>query len=385
VSFQDIDKAKEEQVRGVTINASHVGYSSIKRDYAHTDCPGHADYIKNMICGTSQMDAAILVVAGSEGQMPQTKEHVILGRQIGLKQIVVFINKCDLIDQEMKELVEMEVRDLLSLNGFDGENTPIIFGSALAALEGDTGELGIESIKNLVSTMDEHLKVPERDTSGPFLMYFDSKMTIPGRGTVIIGTIGRGTLSRGDAVEIVGHSEVIKTTATDIQIFRKSVPGAAAGDHVGVLLRGIKTNQLERGMVMCQPDSIKMFNRFKANLYLLSESEGGRKLPLTKHYVQPFYSETWTIGSRIDVPRELGGLILQGDHGIVHVTLAKGMPILPGQRFTIRQHRKTVATGVVSEMLPSIDQPDKYLIGKTKNLEGYTYGPSDEEVKNKDA
>lgn len=382
VSFHDIDKAKEEQVRGVTINASHVGYSSKKRDYAHTDCPGHADYIKNMICGASQMDAAILVVAGSEGQMPQTREHVLLSKQVGLKQMIVYINKCDIADDEMKQLVELEVRDLLSHHGFDGENTPFVFGSALSAIEGDTGPLGEESIKQLIDIMDNDIKVPERDTTGSFYMFFDSKMSIPGRGTVVIGTISRGNLNRGDPVEIIGHSQTINTTATDIQIFRKSWLSASAGDHVGILLRGVKADQLERGMVMAKPGTFSMFNRFVASIYLLSESEGGKKNPLSKHYVAPYFSETWTMGCRIDVPRrESGGLILPGDHGIVHVTLARSMPIQEGQKFTVRQQGKTVASGVVTQMLPSIDLPDKYLIGWRKEIEGFQYGlPEDEQT-----
>lgn len=382
-SFDDIDKAKEEKIRGVTINASHIGYSTLKRDYAHTDCPGHADYIKNMICGTSQMDAAILVVAGSEGQMPQTKEHVLLSKQVGLKQMIVYVNKCDIVDEEMKTLVEMEVRDLLNHHGFDGDNAPFVFGSALAALEGDTSHLGEGSVKQLLNIMDNNVKLPERDTSGPFYMFFDSKMSIQGRGTVVIGTISRGVINRGDPVEIVGRSEVIKTTATDIQMFKKSMLSASAGDHVGILIRGVKVEQLERGMVMCKPSTWNMFNRIEASIYLFSEEESGKKTPISKHYVQPFYTETWSLGARIDVPREAGGMILPGDHGTVHITLARAMPFVVGQRFTIRQHSKTVATGVVTKLLPSMENAEKYLIGKAKEPAGFEYGLPEEEGSSK--
>lgn len=384
-SFEDIDKAKEEKARGVTINASHIGYSTLKRDYAHTDCPGHADYIKNMICGASQMDAAILVVAGSEGQMPQTREHVLLSKQIGLKQMIVYVNKCDLVDEEMKTLVEMEIRDLLSHHGFNGDNAPFVFGSALAALGGDTGPLGEESIKQLLDVMDNKIKLPERDTTGPFYMFFDSKMSIQGRGTVVIGTISRGTVNKGDPCEIMGYSRVVKTHATDIQMFKKSMPSASAGDHVGILLRGVKVDQLERGMVIAKPETWQMFNRLEASIYLLSEEESGKKTPLTKHYVQPLYTETLSLGARIDVPREEGGMILPGDHGIVHITLARSMPFTIGQRFTIRQQSKTVATGVITKFLPSMENTDKYLIGKVKVPEGFVYGlPEEEEGQTKE-
>ena len=382
VKFDDIDKAKEERIRGVTINASHIEYTTDRRHYAHTDCPGHADYIKNMICGTSQMDAAILVVAGSEGQMPQTREHVLLSRQIGLKQMVVYVNKCDLIDKDMKELVELEVRDLLSDHGFDGEKVPIVFGSALTALDPDPSvsqsELGEPSIAQLLDVMDTQLEAPKRDTSGPLALFFDSKVSIPGRGTVIIGTISRGTVSRGDAVEVIGHGEKMKTVVTDIHVFGKSTPVAIAGDHVGILVRGIKTNQLQRGMVLCKPDSLQMNNRFEASIYLLSEAEGGRRAPISTHYVQGLYCQTWVMGVRVDVPRSQGGLIMPGDHGVAHLTLARSMVMPDGTKFTIRQGSTTVISGVINKALPPLVEPSKFIKGKLKEKMTEEYGDPDE-------
>lgn len=377
VAFDDIDKAKEEKIRGVTINASHVEYSTDRRHYAHTDCPGHADYIKNMICGTSQMDAAILVVAGSEGAMPQTREHVLLSHQIGLKQMVVFVNKCDLVDKDMKDLVELEVRDLLTEFNFDGENSPIVYGSALLALESDQSEYGEPAIARLMETMDNYLKSPERDTDGPLVLFFDSRVSIPGRGTVIIGTIARGTVKRGDPVEILGHNETIKTVVTDIHIFGKSQPQAIAGDHVGILVRNIKVDQLQRGMVLCHPSSLRMNNRFEASVYNLSESEGGRKNPLSAHYVQAMYCQTWTMGVRVDVPRSQGGLIMPGDHGTVHLTLARSMVMQDGEKFTIRQAGRTVISGVINKALPSIREPQKFIVGRGKEVTE-NYGNPDE-------
>jgi elongation factor Tu len=368
VAFDDIDKAKEEKIRGVTINASHIEYFTDRRHYAHTDCPGHADYIKNMICGTSQMDAAILVVAGSEGVMPQTREHVLLGHQIGLQQMVVYVNKCDLVDQDMKELVELEVRDLLNEYKFDGNNSPIIYGSALLALDSDQSEYGEPSIARLMEAMDTRLKAPERDTTGPLMLLFDSRVSVSGRGTVIIGTISRGTVSRGDAVEIIGHNENIKTVVTDIHVFGKSQPQATAGDHVGILVRNVKVDQLQRGMVLCQPSSLTMHNRYEASVYVLSEAEGGRRNPLSTHYVQGLYCETWTIGVRVDVPRSQGGLIMPGDHGTAHLTLARSMVMQDGQKFTIRQGGRTVISGVINKALPSIRDPQKFILGKGKEV-----------------
>lgn len=382
VKFEDIDKATQERVRGVTINASHVQYISKKRHYAHTDCPGHADYIKNMICGTSQMDAAILVVAASEGTMPQTREHVLLSQQIGLKQMVVYVNKCDLVDDEVKELVELEVRDLLDEHGFENEKVPFVFGSALLALNDDESEMGVPSIGRLLDVMDNNVEPPTRDFDGPLMCYFDSKLSVPGRGTVAIGTLSRGTVKKGDQVEIIGHGQIMKTVVTDIHVFGKSVPEAKAGDHIGLLLRNVKTDQLKRGMVIAKPSSLQMYNRYEASAYLLNEEEGGRNKPISAHYVSSLYSQTWTMGARVDVPSSAGGLIMPGDHGLVHITLAKSMVMLEGQKFTIRHSGNcTMMSGVISKPLESIASPRDFLQG-TMSIPNQEYGmPNDSSLK----
>ncbi|XP_054159395.1 elongation factor Tu-like [Oppia nitens] len=360
MSFDSIDKAPEEQLRGVTINASHVEYATKNRHYAHTDCPGHRDYVKNMICGTSQMDGAILVVAGSEGQMPQTREHLMLSKQIGVKKLVVFVNKCDLIDDEMKELVEMEVRDLLNNYGFDGDNTPFVFGSALAALSGDKSDVGEESIIKLLDTLDSYITPPERDTKSPFLMPIESSVVITGRGTVCIGTVEKGTIARGEPIDILGWDEVIKSAATDIHMFGRSIANCEAGDHVGILCRGIKSSgiKIERGMYATKPSSINLNNRFEVNLYLIPKGEGGRDKPISTKFIQQIFSRTWSGGARIDVPDESGGILMPGDHGKVHMTLQYGMFMNIGQSFTLREHQHTIASGIITGFLDSIPVPD---------------------------
>ncbi|CAG2170359.1 unnamed protein product [Oppiella nova] len=359
VSFDDIDKAPEEQLRGVTINASHVEYATKTRHYAHTDCPGHRDYVKNMICGTSQMDGAILVVAGSEGQMPQTREHLMLSKQIGVKKIVVYVNKCDLIDNEVQELVEMEVRDLLNNYGFDGDNTPFVFGSALMALSGNKSDLGEKSILSLLDTLDTYLTLPERDTKSPFLLPIESALVITGRGTVCIGTVERGSISKGDPIELLGWDEVIKSAATDIHMFGRSVDSCEAGDHIGLLCRGVKSSgiKIERGMYASKPSTLSLKNRFEANLYLVSPGEGGRHKPISQKYIQQIFSRTWSGGARIDVPDSEGGILMPGDHAKIHLTLQYGMHMNIGQSFTIRESSKTIASGVISGYLPNIAVP----------------------------
>lgn len=374
--FESIDKAPEEQLRGVTINASHVEYFTKKRHYAHTDCPGHQDYIKNMICGTTQMDGAILVVAASEGQMPQTREHLMLSKQVGVNKVVVYVNKCDLVDNEIKELVELEIRDLLSALHFDGDNTPFVFGSALLALsenESEPSENGIKSITTLLDVLDNYITVPERDLSSAFSMSVESSMSIQGRGTVVIGTLNSGEIKKGDAAEILGWGKKHKTVVSDIQMFGmmlnnffiflhvvfimigRAVPKCKAGDHVGLLCRGIKQSSLERGMLICKPGSLNLENRFVADLYLRSKEEGGRLRPISNKFIQQIFSQTWSGGSRIDVPDELGGILMPGDHGKVHVTLQYGMPLKIGQKFTIRENNKTIASGIITDFLPKID------------------------------
>ena len=270
ISYDHIDKAPEEKARGITINIAHVEYSTEKRHYAHTDCPGHADFIKNMISGTSQMDGAIIVVAATDGQMPQTREHLLLARQIGLKHLVVFINKADLADEEMLELVEMEMRELLSDYGFDGISTPVVYGSALLALQGDESVYGVPSIKNLLDTVDEHIPTPERDVKSPFWLPIDNAFTVPGRGTVVVGTIKRGKVNKLDDAELMGHGFSKKTVVTDVQVFRKSVGTASAGENVGLLLRSVKLEQVQRGMVLVPAKSVSMVNHFSAQVIIMN-------------------------------------------------------------------------------------------------------------------
>ncbi|RWS10012.1 elongation factor Tu: mitochondrial-like protein 1 [Dinothrombium tinctorium] len=363
VRFEEIDKAPEEQLRGVTINVAHIGYETKKYHYSHSDCPGHSDYIKNMICGTSQMDCAILVVAASEGEMPQTREHLVLSKQIGVNTIVVFVNKCDLIDKEVCELVELEIRELLNKIGFDGNNTPFVFGSALLALNGDQSEFGQPAIIKLLDTLDSHIKPPERDVKSPFFLPIENSVAITGRGTVAIGTVKRGVLKRGSPIEIIGHSTRLKSAASDIHMFKKSVPECYGGDHVGVLCRGLKVNQVRRGMVMVAPDSVTPNNRFEANLYLFKEEEGGRKRAISKRFVQQFFSETFSCGCRVDIPKESGSILMPGDHGIAHLTLARNMVMLKGQYFTIRELGKTIAAGIITNELPKVNIPHGVHLG----------------------
>jgi elongation factor Tu len=311
------------------------------------------------------MDGAILVVAGSEGQMPQTREHLLLSRRIGLEKIVVYVNKCDLIDKEVQELVELEVRDLLDSFGFDGNNCPFIFGSAALAAAGDKSELGEGSIIRLLEALDNYVTLPERDTKSPFMMPIESSLTIPGRGTVIIGTVNRGTLTRKDNIELIGCGRSVQTVVTDIQMFGESIPNCSAGDHVGVLCRNLKTNQVERGMVLSLPKVLKMGNRFEASMYLLSREEGGRFRPISTRYVQQMFSQTWLVGARVDVPDEEGGLLVPGDHGTVHLTLNKPMIMSKGQQFVIRENHQTVATGIVTKELENVEI-GKQLLGSLK-------------------
>ncbi|XP_046913148.2 elongation factor Tu-like [Dermatophagoides farinae] len=353
--FDSIDKAPEEQLRGVTINASHVEYFTRDRHYAHTDCPGHQDYVKNMICGTSQMDGAILVVAASEGPMPQTREHLMLSKQIGVEKIVVYANKCDLIDNEIRELVEIEVRDLLNEIGFDGDQSPFIFGSALKALsEQESSELGGRSIQTLLDTLDTYIEAPKRDIDSPFSMSIESSMSIQGRGTVVIGTVLTGSLQKGDQAEILGWSKQYKTVVSDIHMFGRPYPQCQAGDHVGLLCRGIKQSQLERGMLIAKPYTVTLENRFVADIYLRSHEEGGRSKPITNKFIQQIFSQTWSGGARLDIPEEYGGILMPGDHGRCHVTLQYGMPLKLGQKFTIREHTNTIASGIIVDILPRL-------------------------------
>ncbi|XP_055379792.1 elongation factor Tu, mitochondrial [Condylostylus longicornis] len=356
VPYDEIDKAPEEKSRGITINACHVGYSTKNRSYAHTDCPGHADYIKNMISGASQMDGAILVVAATDGQMPQTREHLLLAKQVGIEKIIVFINKADLVDQDVLDLVEIEMRELLSDFGFDGINTPVVCGSALLALQDDNSKLGIDSIKHLLNTIDEYIPTPKRDLESPFSLPIDNAFTVPGRGTVVVGTIKKGTLLKNAEAELLGFNEQIKTTISDLQVFKKSVPKALAGENVGALLRNIKISAVQRGMILCAAGSEKISNHFHGSMYLLTRGEGGRSKPLTSKYIQQMFSRTWNIPARIDLMNE-NSMLMPGDHGNVKITLHKKMVMTAGQPFTIRENEKTVATGIITERKESVNLP----------------------------
>ncbi|XP_068624176.1 elongation factor Tu-like [Battus philenor] len=356
VSYDEIDKAPEEKARGITINAAHVGYSTKNRHYAHTDCPGHADYIRNMISGASQMDAAILVVAANDGPMPQTREHLLLAKQVGIQYILIYINKVDIVDNEMLELVEIEMREMMSEFGYDGINIPIIAGSALKALNEDESEYGMPSIRRLLDSIDSYVPTIQRDLTSPFLMPIDNAFTVPGRGTVVVGTLKRGVMKKNDDAELMGFGFNIKTTLSDIQIFKKSVAEALAGDNVGVLLRGIKIRSVETGMLLCAAKSMQLSNHYKAKIYFLSGSEGGRKKPVFSKYSQQMYSGTWNIACRIDLEPTMD-MMMPGDHGEVYLTLLERMVMTTGQPFTIRENNVTVATGIITETLSSIDVP----------------------------
>ncbi|KAG5680849.1 hypothetical protein PVAND_010330 [Polypedilum vanderplanki] len=365
-SYDEIDKAPEEKARGITINAAHIGYETSKRTYAHTDCPGHADYIKNMISGASQMDGSILVVGADDGQMPQTREHLLLAKQVGIDKIVVYINKADKVDNEILELVELEVRELLCDFGFDGGNCPVIYGSALKALTGDESEIGEQSILKLLDAIDNYIPTPQRDVNGPLLMPIDNFFTVPGRGSVVVGTIKRGTMVKNSDIELLGFDQKFKSTVSDIQIFKKSYNKALAGENVGVLLRNIKIKNIQRGMLLCAPNTETLSNHFEANMYLLSKAEGGRKLPLASKYIQQIYSRTWCIPARIDL--ENSQILMPGDHGKVRITLFKKMVMSIGQPFTFREQGTTVATGIITKRFDPIQLPQNKLSKVVLNI-----------------
>ena len=347
-AYADIDKAPEERERGITINTAHVEYETEKRHYAHVDCPGHADYVKNMITGAAQMDGAILVIAASDGAMAQTREHILLARQVGVPRIVVFINKCDMVDDpEMLELVEMDVRDLLTQYGFDGDNTPFIFGSALKALEGDPKYE--EKIDELLNAVDEYIPTPERDTDKPFLMSIEDVFTITGRGTVVTGRVERGQLKLNDEVEIVGIKPTQKTVVTGIEMFRKQLDFAEAGDNAGVLLRGISREQVERGQVLAKPGSVHPHHQFKAEVYVLSKEEGGRHTPFFSNYRPQFYFRTTDVTGVITLPEGVE-MVMPGDNVSMDVELIHPIAIEKGTKFSIREGGRTVGAGVVSEI-----------------------------------
>jgi len=348
VDFADIDKAPEERERGITINTAHVEYETAKRHYAHVDCPGHADYVKNMITGAAQMDGAILVIAATDGPMAQTREHILLARQVGVPRMVVFLNKCDMVDdEELLELVEMEVRDLLNEYGFEGDDTPIIRGSALKALEGDPKY--VESIKQLMDAVDEWIPTPERDTDKPFLMSIEDVFTITGRGTVVTGRVERGQLKLNDEVEIVGIRPTQKTVVTGIEMFRKQLDFAQAGDNAGVLLRGIAREDVERGQVLAKPGTVTPHTKFEAEVYVLSKEEGGRHTPFFANYRPQFYFRTTDVTGVITLPAGVE-MVMPGDNVTMTVELIHPIAIEQGTKFSIREGGRTVGAGSVSKI-----------------------------------
>ena len=348
VDFADIDKAPEERERGITINTAHVEYETAKRHYAHVDCPGHADYVKNMITGAAQMDGAILVIAATDGPMAQTREHILLARQVGVPRMVVFLNKCDMVDdEELLELVEMEVRDLLNEYGFEGDDTPIIRGSALKALEGDPKY--VESIKQLMDAVDEWIPTPVRDTEKPFLMSIEDVFTITGRGTVVTGRVERGELKLNDEVEIVGIKPTQKTVVTGIEMFRKQLDFAQAGDNAGVLLRGISREQVERGQVLAKPGTVTPHTKFDAEVYVLSKEEGGRHTPFFNNYRPQFYFRTTDVTGVINLPAGVE-MVMPGDNVSMTVELIHPIALEQGTKFSIREGGRTVGAGSVSKI-----------------------------------
>jgi elongation factor Tu len=350
-AYDQIDNAPEERARGITIATAHVEYESTNRHYAHVDCPGHADYVKNMITGAAQMDGAILVVSAADGPMPQTREHILLSRQVGVPYIVVFLNKADMVDDpELLELVEMEVRDLLSSYEFPGDDTPIITGSALKALEGDSSPIGTPAIEKLIEAMDSYIPIPERPVDLPFLMPIEDVFSISGRGTVVTGRIERGIVKVGDEIEIVGIRDTQKTICTGVEMFRKLLDQGQAGDNVGVLLRGTKRDDVERGQVMCKPGSITPHTKFEAEVYILSKEEGGRHTPFFNGYRPQFYFRTTDVTGSVDLPAGTE-MVMPGDNIKLVVSLIAPIAMEDGLRFAIREGGRTVGAGVVTKVI----------------------------------
>ena len=346
-----IDNAPGERERGITVATAHVEYESESRHYAHVDCPGHADYVKNMITGAAQMDGAILVVSAADGPMPQTREHIVLARQVGVPHIVVYLNKADMVDDaELLELVEMEVRELLSAYEFPGEETPLVVGSALKALEGDSSEIGVSSVEQLVAAMDEYFPEPERDTEKPFLLPIEDVFSISGRGTVVTGRIERGEINVGEEIEIVGIKATEKTTCTGVEMFRKLLDQGKAGDNVGILLRGTKREEVERGQVLSAPGSITPHTKFKAQIYVLSKEEGGRHTPFFKGYRPQFYFRTTDVTGEVLLPEGVE-MVMPGDNTMLAVELIAPIAMEEGLKFAIREGGRTVGAGVVTNII----------------------------------
>jgi elongation factor Tu len=351
IAFDEIDKAPEEKERGITIATAHVEYETKNRHYAHVDCPGHADYIKNMITGAAQMDGAILVVAANDGPMPQTREHILLARQVGVPQVVVYMNKCDMVDdEELLDLVEMEVRELLSSYEFDGDNLPVVRGSALKALEGDESEMGEQSVTRLMEACDEAVPQPVRDIDKPFLMPVEDVFSIKGRGTVATGRVERGIVKMGGEVEIIGFADTRKTVVTGVEMFRKLLDEGRAGDNIGVLLRGVAKDEIFRGQVLAAPKSITPHKKFKAEVYVLKKEEGGRHTPFFSNYRPQFYIRTTDVTGTIQLPEDVK-MVMPGDNITVTVELIDPVAMEDGMRFAIREGGRTVGAGVVASII----------------------------------
>jgi len=350
-AYDQIDAAPEEKARGITINTAHVEYETKNRHYAHVDCPGHADYVKNMITGAAQMDGAILVVSAADGPMPQTREHILLARQVGVPYIIVYLNKCDMVDDaELLELVEMEVRELLDKYEFPGDATPIIHGSAKLAMEGDKSELGEGSILKLAEALDSYIPTPERAIDGAFLMPVEDVFSISGRGTVVTGRVERGVIKVGEEIEIVGITPTQKTVCTGVEMFRKLLDQGQAGDNVGILLRGTKREEVQRGQVLCKPGSVKPHTHFTAEIYVLSKEEGGRHTPFFSNYRPQFYFRTTDVTGAVELPKDKE-MVMPGDNVAITVKLIAPIAMEEGLRFAIREGGRTVGAGVVSKIL----------------------------------
>jgi len=348
--YADIDKAPEEKARGITINSTHVEYETANRHYAHVDCPGHADYVKNMITGAATMDGAILVVSAPDGPMPQTREHVLLARQVGMPALVVFLNKCDQVDdEELLELVEMEVRELLSLHEFPGDDVPVLQGSALCALEGREDKLGKDAVLALMAAVDESIPTPQRDTEKDFLMPVEGTHSIAGRGTVVTGRIESGRIKVGDEIEVVGIKETQKTTCTGVEMFHKLLDSGDAGDNVGLLLRGLKREDVQRGQVLCKPSTIKPVTKFSASIYALTKEEGGRHKPFFSNYSPQFFFRTANVTGSVQLAEDKQ-MVMPGDNAEVTCELLVPMAIHEGMRFAFREGGRTVGAGVVSKL-----------------------------------
>jgi len=362
--YNEIDNAPEEKARGITINVAHVEYQTENRHYGHTDCPGHADYIKNMITGTAQMDGAILVVAATDGAMPQTREHLLLSKQIGISHIVVFINKVDAADQEMVDLVEMEIRELMTEMGYDGDNVPVVKGSALCALDGKSPEIGSDAVLKLLEEVDKHIPTPVRDLDKPFLLPVENVYSIPGRGTVVTGRLERGIVKKGNECEFVGYNKTIKSTVTGVEMFHKILDEAQAGDQLGALVRGVKRDDIKRGMVMCKPGSVTANDQVEAQVYILNKEEGGRIKPFTSFFQLQMFSRTWDCAAQVIIPDK--EMIMPGEDSKLQLKLIRPMVLEQGQRFTLRDGSLTLGTGVVTKVLPKLTEEERMSLTEGK-------------------